>query len=78
MNSNTFDGREMPLPGLTTTTGTAYWPYIGDYYQPAHPMTTGWITTIPAPPQECSGEVHIFPCPHCDKCKCGKATVSKR
>jgi len=28
-------------------------------------------------PVECSGDVHVFPCPHCGKCKCGKATVTR-
>lgn len=32
-----------------------------------------WTWTVPAAPTECSGDVHVFPCPHCDKCKCGKA-----
>jgi hypothetical protein len=66
--------------GLTTTTGNAgsCWPFIGDYCQPSYPTTTTWITTAPVVPQDCSGDVHVFPCPHCDKCKCGKATVSKK
>lgn len=38
------------------------------------PLTTGYWHVV-EPPRECSGDVHVFPCPHCDNCKCGKATV---
>lgn len=27
----------------------------------------------PVAQTECSGDIHVFPCPHCNKCKCGKA-----
>lgn len=35
-----------------------------------------WHVTLP--PQMCSGEVHVFPCPHCATCKCGAATVKRQ
>lgn len=38
------------------------WPYWGGYYQ------------VVTPPTTCAGDVHVFPCPHCDRCKCGAAT----
>lgn len=38
---------------------------------------TQWPSHPPSPPTHCSGEVHVFLCPHCDKCKCGKATVKR-
>lgn len=61
-------------PTTITTTGTSIG-QTGDF-----PLTTGvsyyywpypWNTS---PPTECSGDVHVFPCPHCDSCKCGGAT----
>lgn len=42
---------------LTTGVSYYYWPYP-------------WNTSVPT---ECAGEVHVFPCPHCDQCKCGGA-----
>ena len=35
------------------------------------------IQPFPNPPSLCFGDVHVFPCPHCEKCKCGKATVRR-
>ena len=29
------------------------------------------------PPKDCSGDVHVFPCPHCATCKCGQATMKR-
>lgn len=59
---------------------TAWWQ---DTYQPPYYPTipTGgygapWVVSQPA--QECSGDVHVFPCPHCDRCKCGAATVKRQ
>lgn len=52
---------------------------LGDIWN-QWPNTTGTgtyyihSTPVPEPPRECSGDVHVFPCPHCDKCKCGGAT----
>ena len=46
-----------------------------------YPLTGGYISPpfyyyhVSTPPTECSGDVHVFPCPHCEKCKCGKASV---
>ena len=50
-----------------------------------YPLGNGGQTTLAYPyyyytniaPTECSGDVHVFPCPHCEKCKCGKATVKR-
>ncbi len=63
---------------LTTTNcidyGQSWWPFYGQpnvYIQPYQ----GW--SIPAVPTECSGDIHVFPCPHCDKCRCGKAMKTK-
>ena len=36
-----------------------------------------WYIQAPTPPRECSGDVHVFPCPRCQRCKCGKATLEK-
>jgi len=52
---------DFPWGGQTGITGTVT-PYIYHYN---------------TPPIECSGDVHVFPCPHCEKCKCGKATVKR-
>ena len=62
----------------TITTGNCcigdYWPYTGNgSYQ--NPSVYYYHTNVP--PVECSGDVHVFPCPHCEKCKCGKATVKR-
>lgn len=61
----------------TITTGGGYWAdgvwhaYFGDtVYQPYY-----WH--VVEPPRDCAGDVHVFPCPHCDKCKCGAATVKR-
>jgi hypothetical protein len=43
---------------------------------PTWPSTTATYVTVP-PPTHCSGENHVFPCPHCNKCKCGKATIER-
>ena len=54
---------------------------LGDWWLPNTAPNTGnyYITTtpIPEPPRECSGDVHVFPCPHCDTCKCGDAVKAK-
>ena len=71
---------------LTVTNGSGF-DYTGsgtiwidpNYYQPWPywgPWT--WPTVVsPQPPRECSGDVHVFPCPHCATCKCGAATVKR-
>ena len=77
--------REACLPVLTNTTGGSiqtgdnvggYWPYTSWPYT-SYPSV--WVTpySYPVTPVECSGDVHVFPCPHCDKCKCGHATVKR-
>lgn len=57
----------------TTVGNITYYPNYQPYYQ-TYP-TYQWIQ---APPLVCSGDVHVFPCPHCDKCKCGSATKLKQ
>lgn len=49
-----------------------YWPW----YPNTGAVTTGYVH-VTETPRECSGEVHVFPCPHCEKCKCGAATVKR-
>lgn len=44
-----------------------YQPWNIGYYYP-------YPVTVTEKPRECSGEVHVFPCPHCAKCKCGATT----
>ena len=64
----------------TITTGSAmpvydHWPWSpnsGTYQNPS----VYYYHTV-TPPVECSGDVHVFPCPHCEKCKCGAATVKR-
>jgi hypothetical protein len=63
------------IEAITTTSNC----WIDYPYNPggsAVPFTTGYWH-VSTPPVECSGDVHVFPCPHCEKCKCGKATVKK-
>lgn len=74
--SNTMAlGRE----DLETTSSMSVWPY--DYYTLPQAWTAPTGTYTPyfnvEPPRECSGDLHVFPCPHCDKCKCGAATVKR-
>ncbi len=45
--------------------------------QPYVPLTDWPIVTYLAPPTVGTGDVHIFPCPHCRRCRCGKATLSE-
>lgn len=55
---------------LTTTSNNVYEPnnvYSIPYY----------YSLCNTPQTACSGEVHVFPCPHCEKCKCGQATVKR-
>lgn len=37
-----------------------------------------WNIVIQSAPLNCSGDVHVFPCPHCNKCKCGGATKAQK
>lgn len=68
--------------GTTTYTGTlttgnvSIWPYDHTFYPQTLPATTGYWHVVESP-RECSGDVHVFPCPHCATCKCGKATVKR-
>lgn len=61
----------------TITTSNCFidptWPYGQTGY--THPSVYYYHTVTP--PVECAGDVHVFPCPHCEKCKCGKATVKR-
>ena len=42
------------------------------------PATTqSWQWLNPVEPTNCSGDIHVFPCPHCDKCKCGQAVKTE-
>lgn len=60
-------------PTITTSSCNIDYPWngqTGSYVTPS-------IYYYHASPVECAGDVHVFPCPHCDKCKCGKATVKR-
>jgi len=54
---------------------------IGDWFPTTIPnivTVPSWTyNTWPAPPTECGGDVHVFPCSRCMTCKCGKATLKK-
>lgn len=61
--------------------------YINGVQQPE--SWTGGVVPVPGsggvthrytytmPPAECSGDVHVFGCSHCETCKCGKAKVER-
>jgi hypothetical protein len=53
------------------------WPCYPGY--PSNPIyyPVLWYQTPAQPPQECSGDVHVFPCAKCGECKCGKAKLAK-
>ena len=60
--------------------------WTGDHYPWWQVYQTGYLlplypsyptVTVTTTPQVCAGEVHVFPCPHCKKCQCGKATVQR-
>lgn len=65
---------------LLTHSGTITTSNCIDYGQYTWPYSNYWPSTwtVIESPRECSGDVHVFPCPHCDKCKCGKATVKAK
>lgn len=64
---------------MSETVGCIQWsPIDGDGvfpYQPYQPPAQTWYVApwIVATPTDCAGIAHVFPCPHCNKCKCGKA-----
>lgn len=73
-------------PVKTTTSGNSLTAGCVQMYPYDYPNHSGgcipnwWpqqyiYTTVQ--PQICSGDVHVFPCPHCEKCKCGAATVKR-
>lgn len=66
-----------------TVGNVSVWPNGDNWYYPygQYPYGLGnyyWHTVTPVVPTQCSGEVHVFPCPHCDKCKCGGATKARK
>lgn len=44
----------------------------------AQQVTGNCNVSTTTPIWACHGDVHYFPCPHCDKCKCGKATLKNK
>jgi hypothetical protein len=60
----------------TTTSGGTLMDHQLYRYWPYQTTPTYYYSTIT--PVECAGDTHVFPCPHCDKCKCGKATVRRK
>ena len=60
-------------------TDNCYYPYpaLVPYTWPSGTGTglTYYINTEVQ--RECAGDVHVFPCPHCKKCKCGQAIKAK-
>jgi hypothetical protein len=58
------------------------WPVGDDWPYPIYPNVpiqtyTAPSVVIAAPPADCAGDVHVFPCAHCNKCRCGKATIER-
>lgn len=62
------------MDNTLATSGTVY-PWYPSGSAGSYPIVY-YYHTVEAP-EECSADVHVFPCPHCEKCKCGKATVKK-
>lgn len=57
--------------GYVPQTNTVDWTGIyGGYYQ--------YPQYVTVPQTICAGDIHVFPCPHCDKCKCGRALKVKQ
>ena len=46
---------------------------LGNYQYPSYQYYPYYVTA----PMTCSDTAHVFHCPHCDKCQCGKATVKR-
>ena len=48
-------------------------------YYPSYPLYPYYptVTVTTTPPLACDDDVHVFPCRHCKKCQCGKATVQR-
>lgn len=67
MNYNGDHTRDFGCLTVTGDNGVPYW------QQTVYP----YYYAVTQPPRECSGDVHVFPCPHCEKCKCGQATVKR-
>jgi hypothetical protein len=65
-------GNAQTLASGTASYGTTWWPF-GPAYVPYYEPYVSWPWYVPVTPTECAGDVHVFPCPHCAKCKCGKA-----
>lgn len=67
------------LAQQTVTTGNCNMSIYDHWPWPAQTQTVYYpYQQIQSSPQFCYGDVHVFPCPHCDKCKCGKATVKRK
>jgi hypothetical protein len=43
------------------------------WFPTPYPIQVQYVWTTPT---VCSGDVHVFPCPHCKTCKCGKAHLA--
>lgn len=47
-----------------------------DASQTGQPRAVIDVRQMQEPPEDCSDDVHVFPCPRCAICKCGKATLT--
>ena len=79
MNDDMRNQANGDLNGTMTMTGTAVGNYFSPSVWPYQQDGTWWplVYTSDEPPRECSGDVHVFPCPHCETCECGKATLHR-
>lgn len=69
-------------PVQTITTGNITVGSVLPYVYPqgwwnGYPLYQNGYYYVTQAPTECCGDVHVFPCPHCEKCKCGAATVKR-
>lgn len=65
---------------MTTSGGAAQAGNIGTYgyWGETGMWPSNYYLHVTQPPTVCCDDVHVFPCPHCDKCKCGKATLKNK
>ena len=76
---NTLDTMTTSAPTLTVGgTAVGYYEPTTWFYPYSYPGPAVYYWPSPSVATQCGGEVHVFPCPHCDKCKCGGATKARK
>lgn len=74
MNEELMTNGVVPLTVGNTWPGWPGWPGfpIDSWASPFYVSWPWYIT-----PNDCTGDIHVFPCPTCGTCKCGAATMRR-